>query len=46
MIDHKTALMKKTFRKQDRKKWERVMHNEMMSSKDSLEVNDEEVLKI
>ena len=46
MTDHKTALMKKTFKKQDRKKWERVMHNEMMSSKDSLEENDEEVLKI
>ena len=47
MTDRKNALRKRTFRKQeDRKKWEKVMFPEMISSEESLEENDEEVLKI
>ena len=47
MTDWKMALTKKSFKKQeDRKKWEKVMYTEMMSSEESSKENDEEVLKI
>ena len=37
----------KTFKKdEDRKKWEKVFHTDMMSNEDSIEENNEEMLKV
>ena len=37
MTDRKAALKKRTFKKQDRKRWEKIFQTDMMSSKDSVE---------
>ena len=47
LTDRKAALNKKNFKKpDDRKKWEKILHTEMMSSEDSCEEDHEEVLKV
>ena len=47
MTDGKAALKKKTFKNQeDRKRWEKIFHTDMMSSEDSVEEKDEEIMKV
>ena len=47
MTDRKAALKKKAFKKQeDRKRWEKIFQTDMMSSEDSVEEEDEEILKV
>ena len=45
--DQKAALKKKSFKKQeDRKRWEKIFHTDMISSKDSVEEDGEEILTV
>ena len=47
MTERKGALKKKTFKKQeDRKRWEKIFHTDMMSSEESAEEDGEEILTV
>ena len=48
MTERKASLQKITIKKglRQQKKWEKVFHNDMMSSEDSIEEDNEEMLKV
>ena len=47
MTERKGALKKKIFKKQeDRKRWEKIFHTDMMSSEESAEEDGEEILTV
>ena len=47
LTDRKAAFIKKSFKKaEDRKKWEKILQIDMMSSEDSIEEDDKEMLVI